>query len=42
MLPPRAAEGGRLLAELIGARSDWPLHFSVIEPGRIRMRSLDG
>jgi predicted nuclease of predicted toxin-antitoxin system len=31
---------GRQLAELIMARRDWAGHFSVIEPGRIRMRQL--
>ncbi|MFP4538748.1 MAG: DUF5615 family PIN-like protein [Dichotomicrobium sp.] len=28
------------LATLIDARDDWPGHFSVIEPGRVRMRPL--
>jgi hypothetical protein len=31
--------GGRL-ADLIATRDDWAGHFSVIEPGRIRMRPL--
>ena len=31
---------GRRLADLIMARSDWSGHFSVIEPGRIRMRPI--
>ncbi|MBB4370244.1 putative nuclease of putative toxin-antitoxin system [Bradyrhizobium sp. cir1] len=39
---PPAAPGriGRVLAELILARDDWAGHFSVIEPGRVRMRPL--
>jgi predicted nuclease of predicted toxin-antitoxin system len=40
--PPRSAESGRLLADLIGARTDWLGHFSVIEPGRVRMRPIAG
>jgi predicted nuclease of predicted toxin-antitoxin system len=36
---PRADEVGRL-TNLIMARHDWAGHFSVIEPGRVRMRSL--
>lgn len=28
------------IASLISAREDWPGHFSVIEPGRIRLRKL--
>jgi len=40
-LPMRAPdEVGHRLAELIMARSDWTGHFSVIEPGRIRMRPI--
>jgi predicted nuclease of predicted toxin-antitoxin system len=31
---------GALLADLILGRDDWAGHFSVIEPGRIRMRPL--
>jgi hypothetical protein len=38
---PRAADAGTQLAALIAARNDWSGHFSVIEPGRIRMRRLD-
>jgi predicted nuclease of predicted toxin-antitoxin system len=37
---PRSAEAARLLAERIAARNDWAGHFSVIEPARVRMRSL--
>ena len=28
------------LADLIAARYDWAGHFSVVEPGRVRMRVL--
>lgn len=38
MPPPGAA--GRRLADLVTARDDWGGHFSVIEPGRVRMRPL--
>jgi hypothetical protein len=34
----KADDAGQLLAERILARDDWSGHFSVIEPGRIRMR----
>lgn len=37
---PYPARVGDRLAELIGARDDWAGHFSVIEPGRLRMRRL--
>lgn len=37
---PRPSDVGRLLAELITARADWAGHFSVVEPGRVRMRVL--
>ena len=37
---PGAAEVGRRLAERITSRDDWAGCFSVIEPGRIRMRPL--
>ena len=33
-------EVGRRLADLISARDDWAGNFSVIEPGRVRMRRL--
>lgn len=38
--PPRSGDAGRRLAELLESRNDWAGHFSVIEPGRVRMRSL--
>lgn len=37
---PRASDAGRRLAGLVAARADWVSHFSVIEPGRVRMRPL--
>ena len=37
----RPAEIGAVLLALICSRSDWLGHFSVIEPGRIRMRPLN-
>jgi len=38
MPPPRDA--GRRLADQLISRNDWAGHFSVIEPGRVRMRPL--
>jgi hypothetical protein len=38
MPPPGAI--GRRLADLIARRDDWAGHFSVVEPGRVRMRPL--
>jgi Domain of unknown function (DUF5615) len=37
---PKAGDAGQQLARLLAARDDWAGHFSVIEPGRIRMRPL--
>jgi predicted nuclease of predicted toxin-antitoxin system len=37
---PAAARVGAVIAARIGERTDWGGHFSVIEPGRIRMRRL--
>lgn len=37
---PEAGKAGEILAARIGERSDWAGHFSVVEPGRIRMRRL--
>ena len=37
---PTPGEVGQRLAELIVRRDDWAGHFSVIEPGRVRMRPL--
>lgn len=36
----RAPDVGFRITMLIGARADWAGHFSVIEPGRVRMRGL--
>lgn len=36
----RAPDVGPRIAALIGARADWAGHFSVIEPGRVRLRRL--
>jgi hypothetical protein len=35
---PRPGDVGRRLADLVMSRDDWAGHFSVVEPGRIRMR----
>jgi predicted nuclease of predicted toxin-antitoxin system len=35
---PSPSRVGDVLAGLITARNDWLGHFSVVEPGRIRMR----
>ena len=37
---PTPQRVGRVVADLILARADWAGHFSVIEPGRVRMRQL--
>ena len=37
---PKPEEAGLRLAALINAREDWAGNFSVIEPGRVRMRPL--
>jgi hypothetical protein len=37
---PRPGDVGDRLAGLVAAREDWAGHFSVIEPGRVRMRAL--
>jgi hypothetical protein len=37
---PKPSGAGKHVAALISARRDWQGHFSVIEPGRIRMRPL--
>jgi hypothetical protein len=38
--PPRSTPAARRLVMRIGSRTDWNGHFSVIEPGRVRMRRL--
>lgn len=37
---PAPGDVGQRLADLITARDDWAGHFSVVEPGRVRMRPL--
>ena len=37
---PGPGDAGQRLADLIAKRDDWVGHFSVIEPGRIRMRPI--
>lgn len=37
---PRPGDVGPRLADLVTSRDDWAGHFSVIEPGRVRMRPL--
>jgi predicted nuclease of predicted toxin-antitoxin system len=37
---PAATKVGALLAARIGERSDWAGHFTVMEPGRVRMRAF--
>jgi len=37
---PKPGDVGQRLADLITARDDWAGHFSVVEPGRVRMRPL--
>lgn len=37
---PAVAEVGERLASIVGGRDDWAGHFSVVEPGRVRMRKL--
>lgn len=39
-LSPKSDSAAGGLVDLILARNDWMGHFSVIEPGRIRMRLL--
>jgi predicted nuclease of predicted toxin-antitoxin system len=37
---PKPQDAGQRLASLINSRDDWAGHFSVVEPGRVRMRRL--
>lgn len=37
---PSAATVGKHLLDHLHLRTDWADHFSVIEPGRVRMRAL--
>lgn len=38
----KPADIAKKLVDLIATRDDWVGHFSVVEPGRIRMRALGG
>jgi hypothetical protein len=38
-MPPTSRAGARL-AGIVAQRDDWAGHFSVVQPGRIRMRPL--
>lgn len=40
MTMPPATEVGAAIAARLDERSDWDGHFSVVQPGRIRMRPL--
>jgi predicted nuclease of predicted toxin-antitoxin system len=37
---PPAADAGTVIAARVSERTDWSGHFSVIQPGRVRMRPL--
>jgi predicted nuclease of predicted toxin-antitoxin system len=37
---PSPSAAGRFITSILESRSDWAGNFSVIEPGRLRMRSL--
>jgi predicted nuclease of predicted toxin-antitoxin system len=37
---PKPGDVGQRLADLVTSREDWAGHFSVIDPGRVRMRPL--
>lgn len=37
---PKHGDAAQQLVDLITGRDDWTGHFSVIEPGRVRMRPL--
>jgi hypothetical protein len=37
---PKPGDVGQFLANLIAGRDDWAGHFSVITPGRVRMRAI--
>jgi hypothetical protein len=37
---PRASAAGQRLVKIIAERDNWAGHFSVVEPGRVRMRPL--
>ena len=37
---PSPATAGAAIADILTSRDDWPGHFAVVEPGRIRLRRL--
>ena len=37
---PSSVDVGQAISSIIRSREDWAGHFSVVEPGRIRMRPL--
>jgi predicted nuclease of predicted toxin-antitoxin system len=40
-IPLRSADYiAKMIAEVLDCRNDWPGHFTVVEPGRIRLREL--
>lgn len=39
-LPMAPNDAGRVIAAILDARTDWQGQFSVVEPGRVRMRQL--
>jgi predicted nuclease of predicted toxin-antitoxin system len=39
---PSAMDVGAFIAARLDERNDWAGHFSVVQPGRIRMRPLPG
>lgn len=40
-IPLRSADYiAKMIAEVLDSRCDWPGHFAVVEPGRIRLREL--
>jgi hypothetical protein len=41
MSMPGPGDIGQRLRNLVTSRDDWAGHFSVIEPGRVRMRVLE-
>jgi predicted nuclease of predicted toxin-antitoxin system len=41
-IPMRSGSTGSVVAQILDGRSDWAGHFSVVEPGRVRMRTLGG
>jgi predicted nuclease of predicted toxin-antitoxin system len=38
--PPNSRNLAQAIVAIVDSRKDWPGHFSVVEPGRIRMRPL--